>query len=126
MASMSVAMVLVLIAAGLILVGLVLAIWGFYSAPEPHRGLDGEPAEKPSLLSVILELLKKLFTYMFRPSSPRWMRIAAFGVFLILLGIAFLLSAGIATLAGAGGDDNGGAGTDPSPTSTVSPTSNPS
>ena len=121
---MSVAMVLVLIAAGLILIGVVVATWGIFAAPEPPRG--AAPVEKPSLLDVILELLKKLFTYMFARTSPQWKRRAAYGVFLVLLGIAFLLSAGIATLAGGASDDDDGTGTDPTPTTSVSSSPSPS
>ena len=117
-------MVLVFIAGMLIVVGLVLAIYGFASEPDPEP-IDGYGAEEePSLLATLLAMMKTLFRTMFAAATPKWKRFASFGVFLVLLGVAFLLSAGITVLVGSVSDD-AVSDTPEAPATSISPTASP-
>lgn len=119
---MSVALVLVLIAAFLVFVGVVLAIVGIFMDGEARRQRRAAaPEAEPSLLDMLIELMKKCFTILLDSKSSRGRRLTALGMMFVMLGLAFLLSAGIAALVGSGGGGGGGGSPSPTPTPTATP-----
>lgn len=94
MTAATIALVLVLIAAGLIAVGIILFLVGLaMESRERRRGA----VKGQSFLDMLIELLKKLFKMIFGSARPS-KKLEAFGVFLILLGIAFLIASGVSAV----------------------------
>ena len=111
---MSVALILLFIGAGIIIVGIVLAILGLVLDPGPG-GI--QPVAAPSLGAELVRLIRRCFGIIVSPTSRRWQKVAAFGMLLVFIGVAFLLSSGIDALIMAG---IGGGNGDPTPTPTAS------